>query len=211
MSNTLDDLELPARSVFSNIRNSARAATVRTLIGSLLSNLQEITGDTALADLTTTVKTSLIAAINELVTSLGDTDTNVAAVIARYENGAATRAIIAQATANGKLKTSAPCDFRVGGRLYTKSNTDDLWDLSAQTALGAAEYKAFWLYLSTAGAASIAAGSVAASEAAAIAALPAVDATKSVIGCFVAGPNTNFANALGAQGTIIDGWPASVA
>lgn len=133
------------------------------------------------------------------------------AIIARYENGAATRIIIADATQNGKLKTTSPGDFRLGGRLYTKSNTDNLWDLSGQSALGASDYKAFWLYLDSSGTASIAAGTVGASSAAAITNLPALAANKSVIGCYVANPNTNFANALNAQGTIIEGWPVSIA
>ena len=111
----------------------------------------------------------------------------------------------------GRLRTNAAVTYRIGGTLYTKSSTDDLWNLAAETDTTGAQYRAYWLYLDASGTASIAAGSNAASAAAAIAALPAVTASKAVIGVFVAGLSTDFdgAGGLAAQGTIYNGWPSA--
>ena len=119
---------------------------------------------------------------------------------------------IADGLTDGKLKTVAAVDFTVAGFRYNKAATDDLWDLSAETDTIAAQYRAYWLYLDAAGVASIAAGANAASEAAALLALPNITETKSVIGTYVAGPSTDFNGAahLTAQGTITDGIPAGV-
>lgn len=117
---------------------------------------------------------------------------------------------IGNGTTAGRLRTTASADFAVAGLRYTKASTDDLWNLEGETATGAAEHRAYWLYLNAAGAASVAAGAGAASAADAVAVLPALDTTKSVLGVYVAGPSTNFANALAAQGTIYNGVPAGV-
>lgn len=113
---------------------------------------------------------------------------------------------ISNATTNGKLKLGADVDVRIGGAIYRKPATDNLWDLSGQTATGGGQYRAYWLYLNTSLAPSIAAGTNAANLEAALDALPAQDSSKAVVGVYVAGPNTNFGNALAAQGTIYDGW-----
>jgi hypothetical protein len=118
---------------------------------------------------------------------------------------------IGNGTTAGRLRTTASATGRVAGMEVTKASTDDLWNLSGETATGAAVYRAYWLYLSAAGAASIAAGSDAASGPAALAALPSIDVAKSVWGVYVAGPSTNFANALAAQRTIYNGIPDGAA
>jgi hypothetical protein len=125
-------------------------------------------------------------------------------------NVTATAPGIIDGTTDGKLQSGASVDFTIGGVKYTKAATDDLWDLSAQTDTTASQYRAFWLYLNSSGTASIGAGSNAATAAAALAALPALDGTKSVIGVYVAGPSTDFNGAAGlqAQGTVYNGIPA---
>lgn len=115
---------------------------------------------------------------------------------------------IADATANGKLKTANPTPYRVDGVVYTEPATDPEWDLTGETTMTTGQYKAYWLYVNAAGTASIEAGTVATSAAAALAALPTPSTSKSVFGVYVAGPSTNFANALAAQGTIYNGTPS---
>ena len=115
---------------------------------------------------------------------------------------------IGNGTTPGRLRTTASVTGKIAGAPVTKASTDDLWNLSAQTATGAAAYRAFWLYIDASGVASIAAGSDAASAAAALAALPTPDESKCIIGTYVANPSTTFTNALAAQGTITNGIPA---
>ena len=119
---------------------------------------------------------------------------------------------IANGTTAGKLKTAAACSFKIAGVLYAKAIADDLWDLSAKTDTIAAQYRAYALYLDANGAATLGDGANAASVAAALLALPAFDATKAVIGVYVAGPSTDFnaAGGLAAQGTIYNGLPDGV-
>lgn len=111
----------------------------------------------------------------------------------------------------GRLRTTATASYVVAGSHYSKSSTDDLWNLSAETNTTSGQYRAYYLYLDASGTATIGAGSNAASAAAAIAALPDVTATKSVIGTYVAGPSTDFdaAGGLAAQGTIYNGYPSA--
>lgn len=123
-------------------------------------------------------------------------------------NGAIGYANIANATTNGKLKSQNTTGYRIDGVMYTKAATDNLWDFTGQTTLGASDYKAYRLYLDAAGDPSIEGGTAATTAAAALAALPAPSTSKSVIGVFVAGPSTNFANALSSQGTIYHGTPS---
>ena len=164
------------------------------------------------ADLTE-IRTRLAAAVVDLGvvrTPVAALVTDLALTVQRLENSTVSYAAVANATTNGKLKTTNPADFRVAGAIYHKDATDNLWDLTGQSATDGTHYRAFWLYLDASGTASIAAGTDALTSAAnALAALPAVDSTKSVIGVYVAGPSTNFANALAAQGTIYNGWPAT--
>jgi hypothetical protein len=117
---------------------------------------------------------------------------------------------IGNGTTAGRLRTTASVDFRISNKQYTKASTDDLWNLSAETATSAGVYRAYWLYLDASGAASVAAGSNASTAALALKTLPDITETKSVIGVYVAGPSTNFANALAAQGTIHNGIPDGV-
>lgn len=129
-------------------------------------------------------------------------------MLAAFSHGAATA--IGNGTTAGRLRTNASVTGKIAGVDVTKASTDNLWDLSAEAATGAAAYRAYWLYINAAGAASVAAGADAASAAGALAALPAHDEAKCIVGVFVAGPSTNFANALAAQGTIHNGIPAGV-
>jgi hypothetical protein len=119
---------------------------------------------------------------------------------------------IGNGTTAGRLRTTATTAFRIGNKEYSKASTDDLWNLAAETNTIAAQYRAYWLYLDSSGAASIAAGSNAASAALALKALPNITVTKSVIGVYVAGPSTDFdaGGGLAAQGTIHNGIPDGV-
>jgi hypothetical protein len=90
---------------------------------------------------------------------------------------------IGNGTTAGRLRTTASVTGRVAGVEVTKASTDDLWNLSAQTATIAGP----------------------------LAALPAPDETKCILGVYVANASTNFAAALAAQGTIYNGIPAGAA
>lgn len=126
---------------------------------------------------------------------------------------AATAVYLVDGTTDGKIATDGPSWFRINGQLYIKQTTDDLWDLSAETDTTGAQYRAYWLYLDASGTATIAAGTNAASSAAAVTALPAVAADKAVMGVYIAGPSTDFNGAAGlaAQGTLVLGVPTSKA
>lgn len=114
---------------------------------------------------------------------------------------------IGNGTTAGRLRTTASATGRVAGVEVTKASTDDLWNLSGETALAAGQYRAYWLYVNAAGTASIAAGSIASTAAAALLALPDLAEDKCVLGAYVAGPSTNFTAALAAQGTIYNRIP----
>lgn len=144
--------------------------------------------------------------------TLASVKASLAAATLRVENRLLDVAGLDDGTTDGKLKTAEDIGYTIDGTVYAKAATDDLWDLSAATDTIAAQYRAYWLYLDDEGVATVAAGSNAASEAAAIAALPAPTATKCVIGVYVAGPETDFNGVAGlaTQGTLIEGWPAAV-
>lgn len=108
---------------------------------------------------------------------------------------------------NGRLRTNAAISYAIDGQVYTEASTEDEWDLSALTTLTGSQFQAVALYLDASGTASIGAGTVAASAALALAALPAFVPTKAIIGVYVANASTNFGNALAAQGTIYNGVP----
>lgn len=114
---------------------------------------------------------------------------------------------IANGTTNGKFKTLADVSHSIGSAVYKKAATDDLWTLSAIATMSAGQYRAVTLYLDSAGTASIDSGTVATTAALALAACPVVPPTKSIVGVFVAGPSTNFGNALTSQGTLYHGIP----
>lgn len=151
----------------------------------------------------------------EAITALAAFRTPIVALAADVDVAAnsAMFTIVEDGTTDGYLATDGPTAYKINGQLYNKAGTDDLWNLSAQTDTTGAQYRAFWLYLDSSGTATIAAGTNAASSAAAIAALPALAADKSAIGVYVAGPSTDFNGAAGlaAQGTIIYGVPAALA
>ena len=112
----------------------------------------------------------------------------------------------------GLVSTTASMTYTIGGFPGTgspKGITADLWDLSLETDTAAATYRAYWLYLDTAGTgATFVAGSDTLSEADALISLPAPDSALSVAGVYVAGPATDFnASTLSAQGTFTDGVP----
>lgn len=136
---------------------------------------------------------------------------DLAALLLRIQYGCVSTPLIANATTAGKLKTTSDAlVYRIGGIGYLKASTDNLWDLTGQTATTNVQYRAFYLYLDASGTASIGAGTNATTAGLAIAALPSVPTTKSVIGTYVAGPSTTFTNALAAQGTIYNGWPTTL-
>lgn len=130
-----------------------------------------------------------------------------------FANACLEYANIANGTTAGKLKTQATVAYRVDSQIYSKANTDDLWTLSAIATMSANQYRAVTLYLDSSGTASIDSGTVVtntdatAGKLAALAACPAIPATKTIVGVFVAGPSTNFANALTSQGTLYHGIP----
>jgi hypothetical protein len=134
------------------------------------------------------------------------------ATATRYDNGLASWADVGDGSTAGTLRTSQIADYRIGGTLYRKAATDDLWDLSGETDTDGSTYRAYYLYLDAAGTASIGAGTDAASAALALAALPSVPSAKSVCGVFVAGVSCDFddAGGLEAQGTVYTGWAGSV-
>lgn len=140
-----------------------------------------------------------------------DVHAEVASLMARLMFSHTGAPAIGNGTTNGRLRTNASVTGNIAAVPVTKASTDDLWNLSAQTATPASTFRAIWLYIDAAGTASIAAGTNAASAAAALAALPAPDETKCIFGVYVAGGSTNFANALAAQGTIHNGIPSGAA
>ena len=156
-------------------------------------------------------KTWMFPELTALALQLAAVIVDLAASHYRTEHGAVTHANIGNGGTAGRLRTNSAITYRIGGTLYAKASTDDLWNLSAQTDTTGAQYRAFWLYLDSSGTATIAAGENAASAALAIAALPAVTSTKAVVGCFVAGLSTDFdaVGGLAAQGTIYNGYPTA--
>ncbi len=120
---------------------------------------------------------------------------------------------LAAATQNGKIKiVTNSVYYKVAGVDTIKAPTDNLWDLSALGILGGAEYMATILYLDGSGTASISSSPKKASAAAAIAALPYLSASKTVIGVFVGNPACNYANAIpAAQGTLYQGLAPGMA
>lgn len=115
---------------------------------------------------------------------------------------------IGNGTTNGKLRTTAAITYRIAGTLYTKASTDDLWDLSALTALGSTAYQAVILFLNSSGTASITACTSKTSVALALAEVEAnLSNSKAVIGIYGAGNSTDFTAALASQGQIWNGLP----
>ncbi len=117
---------------------------------------------------------------------------------------------IANGATAGKLKTVNAVDYTVAGVRENKAATDDLWDLTGETTNGAAEFRAYWLYVDASGTATIDGGTAGTDEASALAKLPDFDETQSVIGVYIGGVDTDYTLALAAQGTIHDGIPAGV-
>lgn len=122
---------------------------------------------------------------------------------------APTTSILSQGGTAGRIKLNFDIEFAIAGQHYRKAPTDDVWNLSALGTTSGAEYKAVRLYLDSSGTGSVAAGTAAASAALAKAALPALDTAKACVGVYVMGLSGNFANALDAQGTYVDGWAVS--
>lgn len=130
------------------------------------------------------------------------------------ENGPLSLPVIGNGTTAGRLRTTGSTTFRINGQLYSKASTDDLWNLSALTNVGAGVYRGVALCISDAGVATIVAGTANAdAEAAARAALALVPSTVAVLGVYIAGPSTDWddAGGLAAQGEIRVGRPALAA
>lgn len=219
LSDVLDELFEASADGYFAFGNGLAAAKVETRLVADLTELR--TQLTALRVDTAEVRQKLINTLGKLDLDGGVTDTNYAATnspaaLTSAAPAALTTAVLgttvlAQGGTAGRIRLNADIEFNIGGARYRKAPTDDLWNLSALGTTSASEYKAVRLYLSTAGAASVAAGTAAASATAAKAALPALDTTKAHIGTYVMGLSGNFANALDAQGTYQDGWPVAVA
>jgi len=118
---------------------------------------------------------------------------------------------LANATVAGKIKNTAILTYSVvNGKgksvFYTKAITDNLWNLAAEIDTDGTHFRAYWLLLDAAGAATFLASTNELSAALAIAALPAVPEGKCAVGRFVAGVSTDFNNAGGleAQGTLVE-------
>ncbi len=125
--------------------------------------------------------------------------------------GSVGSAKLAAGTTSGKIKTVADIDFRIGGRLFTKAATDDLWNLSGETTLGTGLHKAAVLYLDASGAATYALTAAATSAPLALRAvgdltLGGYVSTKSVIGVYVSTAAQNWASG-GLGGTYYNGIP----
>lgn len=119
---------------------------------------------------------------------------------------------VANGTTNGRFQITGDPAYEINGICYGKAATDNLWNLSGLTTLTGAQYQATALCLDSAGTATIASGATAATAAAALAlGLAAVGSDVAVIGVFVAGPSTNYGNALSAQGTLYQGRPLATA
>lgn len=135
-------------------------------------------------------------------------------VMYRTQSSCAASPGIGNGTTAGNLRTTAAVVPNVNGVPNASlASTDDLWDLSAETDTGAAEFRAYWLYVDNANAGSFVAGTAGTTEAAALQALPALDASKSIVGAYVAGVATDFnaAGGLDAQGTAFDRVPDGAA
>ena len=119
---------------------------------------------------------------------------------------------LADGTAPGKIKTAAACDFKVFGQTgFNLAGSDDFWDLSGYGADSGADYSAFALDVTSAGVAEIQVGNPnQPSERQAVDQLGAPASGSARFGFYVAGPNTNFANALGAQGAYYNGFLISL-
>lgn len=128
--------------------------------------------------------------------------TDMLAVLNRMQNCLVglNGATFADATQVGKIKTvGGTVEFRVNGEHYIKAATDNLWDFTAETDTAALKYRAYWLYLDNAGAATFgtisspgtgdSTSAVLAKAALLAAGEPAAD--KAVVGVFVAGPSTD--------------------
>lgn len=125
--------------------------------------------------------------------------------------GSVGSAKLAAGTTAGKIKTVADIDFRIGGRLYSKAATDDLWNLSGETTLGTGLHKAAVLYLDASGAATYALTAAATSAPLALRAvgdltLGGYVSTKSVIGVYVSTAAQNWGSG-GLGGTYYNGIP----
>jgi uncharacterized protein len=179
---------------------TALRATVATLVTAYNATLAKLDADATVTD-------TNYAATNPGSAPSAITSSAPAALTASATVG------VANGTTAGKLKLAGDAEFCIAGTVYKKAATDDLWDLSAETDTTGAQYRAYWLYLNSSGTASVGAGTNAASAAAALLALPAITATKAVIGVYVAGLSTNFddAGGLAAQGTIYNGFPGNAA
>ena len=128
-------------------------------------------------------------------------------VLKTLGNVSRTVAGLAAGTTNGKIKTTNAIQYSINGVNKTKAGTDNLWDLSAESAPGALTYGAYWLYLDGSGNASFSAQVKGSSVANAVAALPYPDSTKAVVGVYVTAVNETMSGALG--GTFYEGFPTA--
>jgi hypothetical protein len=135
------------------------------------------------------------------------------AIINAFCTGALNNPIMAVGTTPGKVKTTADCDFQIGGVIYTKAATDDLFDMTALADLTTGEYQTVALMVDHAGTASIGEGTVSASAALALAAASfyTIPDDKCAVGYVAMGPGNDWdAEAITAHGSIVNGLPQAI-
>jgi hypothetical protein len=173
---------------------------------------------------TTAMRAAIVAITAKLDADAGVTDADYAATCdPAAQTSSAPAALTTPATAagivdggtDGALATSELNEYRIGGKVFQKAATDDLFDLSGETDTAADKYRAYRLCLDVSGTATIVAqtGDDSDSAADALAALPAEDAAKCTIGVYVAGLSCDFDGVAGlaAQGDIHNGEASAVA
>lgn len=145
----------------------------------------------------------LIVQFNAAVVDLDQND-----IISR--NRCMANAAIARGTTAAKVKTVNSISYAIDGALFTKAGTDDFWTLSGTTVADGFANK-YVLYIDSAGAASIAEGTQAATAAAVT--LPALAASKSVVGVLTVAtsgatfvPGTTALNAGTVTATFVNGF-----
>ena len=129
----------------------------------------------------------------------------------------ATIQLCAKATTVYAVKTVYPVTFEIAGQFYQKAITDNFWATTTTCSTGSGKWNAVYLYISTAGAASIQAwvdGSSTPSAIASWAALlplaPALDQTKALVAILVLNPSSAFTGGssdLDSVGGAVYAWP----
>jgi len=152
---------------------------------------------------------ALYAALDKLDVQAGAQQAATGLANAHATNTAMTNPAVADGTTDGKVQNANSVDYKVGGGLFTKAGTDDLWDLTGETDTAGGQYRAYSLELDDSGTATFQASGNEASAGDALAGLP--NPSESRIAVFIADPACDFDGAaLSGQGNYYNGWPDSV-